>query len=139
MLSIRMQLELKVTPREVWNVIGGFNDIPNWVPVVEKSSLSDSGKVRHLRLAGDDGEVVEQLEAHSDKEHFYRYSIISSPLPLSNYVSTLQVTAQGGGNHSIVDWSSYFTAHGVPNEEAVALVEGVYQAGFDRLQEIFSD
>ncbi len=139
MLSVRMQLELKVPPREVWNVIGEFNDIPNWVPAVEKSSLSDSGKVRHLTLAGGDGEIVEQLEAHSDEELFYRYSIVSSPLPLSNYVSTLQVTAQGRGDHSIVDWSSYFTAHGVPNEEAVALVEGVYQAGFDRLQKIFAN
>jgi hypothetical protein len=37
-----------------------------------------------------------------------------------------------------VDWSSHFNADSVPDEEAVAIVQGVYQAGFDQLQKIFS-
>ncbi len=139
MLSVRMQVELKVPPDDVWNVVGRFNDLPEWVPAFEKISLSEDGKVRHLTLAGGGGEIVEQLEDHSDGDRFYRYSIVSAPLPLSNYVSTVRVIAQGSGDHSIVDWSSHFTADGVPDEEAVGMVEGLYQAGFDRLQEIFSD
>ena len=135
MLSVHMQVELKASPDEVWELIRGFHDLPDWHPLVEKSTPDETGKVRHLTLAGG-GEVVEQLEEHSDEERYYRYSIIDSPLPLSNYVATLRV--QGGGAHSIVDWSSHFNADGVSDEEAVAPVQGVYQAGFDQLQKIFS-
>ena len=137
MLSVHMQVELKASPDEVWKVIAGFNDIPDWLPPIEKSSLDETGKVRHLSLAGG-GEIVEQLEEHNDEQYYYRYSIIDSPLPLSNYVSTLRVHSQGGGAHSIVDWSSHFNADSVPDEEAVASVQGVYQAGFDKLQKIFA-
>ena len=136
MLSVHMQLDLKATAEEVWKVIGGFNEIPAWVPPVEKSTLDETGKVRHLSLAGG-GLILEQLEEHSDEERYYRYSIIDSPLPLSNYVATIRVHAQGGGAHSIVDWSSHFNPDNAPDEEAIAVVQGVYQAGFDQLQTIF--
>ena len=137
MLSVHMQVELKASPDEVWKVISGFNDLPAWLPPIEKSTLDETGKVRHLTLSGS-GEIVEQLEEHNDEQYYYRYSIIDSPLPLSNYVSTLRVHSQGGGTHSIVDWSSHFNADSVPDEEAVAIVQGVYQAGFDQLQKIFA-
>ncbi len=137
MLSVHMQVELKASPDEVWKLIGGFNDLPDWLPPIEKSTLDEAGKIRHLSLAGG-GEIVELLEEHNDEERYYRYSIIDSPLPLSNYVATLRVHAQGGGAHSIVDWSSNFNADGAPDEEAIAPVKGVYQAGFDQLQKIFS-
>ena len=136
MLSVHMQVELKASPDEIWRLIGGFNDLPDWLPLIEKSTLDETGKIRHLSLAGG-GEIVEQLEEHSDEQRYYRYSIIDSPLPLSNYVATLRVHAQGG-EHSIVDWSSHFNADGGSDEEAVAPVQGVYQAGFDQLQKIFS-
>ena len=136
MLSVHMQVELKASPDEVWKVISGFNDVPDWLPPIEKSTLDETGKVRHLTLAGG-GEIVEQLEEHNDEQRYYRYSIIDSPLPLSNYVATLRVQAQGG-KHSIVDWSSHFNADGVPDEKAVAVVQGVYQGGFDHLQKIFA-
>lgn len=136
MLSVRMQLEIKAPPSEVWEVIGGFNNLPDWLPLVEKSSLENKGKVRRLKLAGG-GESLEQLEEHQEKERFYRFSMIRTTLPISNYVSTLRVNAQGGGRHSIVDWSSHFNALGVSPEEAVRIIESSYQAGFDQLQKIF--
>ncbi len=138
MLSVHVQLELKASPEEVWKLISGFNDVPAFLPVVEKSSLDETGRVRHLTLAGGGGVVVEQLEEHNDEQRFYRYSIIDSPLPLSNYVATIRVHGEDGSAQSIVDWSSHFNANGVPDEEAVAIVQGVYQAGFDHLQKIFA-
>ena len=80
MLSVHMQVELKASPDEVWKLIGGFNDLPDWLPPIEKSTLDETGKIRHLSLAGG-GEIVEQLEEHNDQERYYRYSIINSPLP----------------------------------------------------------
>ena len=123
MLSVHMQVELKASPDEVWKLIGGFNDLPDWLPPIEKSTLDETGKIRHLSLAGG-GEIVELLEEQNDEEHYYRYSIIDSPLPLSNYVATLRVHAQGGGEHSIVDWSSHFNADGAPDLTAVNEQDG---------------
>ena len=47
---------------QVWQLIGGFNSLPNWLPYIPKSELSEGSRVRHL--ANRDGQtIVERLEA----------------------------------------------------------------------------
>ena len=49
-------------PGQVWQLIGGFNSLPNWLPYIPKSELSEGSRVRHL--ANRDGQtIVERLEA----------------------------------------------------------------------------
>ena len=50
--------------------------------------------MRRLSLAGG-GTIVEKLVRLDDKERVYSYSIIDSPLPVVNYVSTISVKDDG--------------------------------------------
>lgn len=116
---------------QVWNLIGGFDSLPDWLPYIPQSTLSEGGRVRHL--ANPDGDaIVERLEAFDQADRSYTYSILQAPFPVSDYRSTLRVVEQGDGSR--IDWSGEFTPVGVSNEEASALFEGIYRDGLKALE-----
>ena len=135
MPKVDMSTELSVSADKVWELIGGFNALPDWHPAVEKSELEEGGTIRRLSLAGG-GEIIEKLEKVDDNEHVYTYSIVSAPLPVTNYVATIKVKDEGEGKCS-VEWSSEFQTPEVNENEAVQAIQGIYQAGFDQLKKIY--
>jgi hypothetical protein len=55
-------IDIPASPNEVWQLIGGFNSLPDWLSYIPKSELSEDGLVRHLAtLKGET--IVERLEA----------------------------------------------------------------------------
>jgi len=70
--------------------------------------------------------ILEQAERH----HTYR--VDESPLPLDNLVGTLRVRDEGEGA-CVVEWEATFDPAGIPEDEAVELVRGIFQAGLDAL------
>jgi len=137
MAKVNMSTELDVSSKEVWDLIGGFNALPDWHPAVEKSELEQAGSMRRLSLVGG-GTIIEKLEKKDDNRRLYSYSIINSPLPVANYVATLSVTDLGHGKTK-VEWSSEFKPAGAAEADAVKVIQGIYQAGFDNLKKMFGD
>ena len=88
-----------------------------------------------LTLVGG-GSLNEKLEEISPSERIYRYSIISGPLPVANYEAVIHVRDNGDGT-STVEWSSEFDASGASENDAVAAIQGVYQAGLDNIRKMF--
>ena len=135
MAKVSLNSEFNMGADELWKLIGQFNALPDWHPAVSSSKLEDGGRVRRLNLFGG-GEIVERLEQIDESERLYRYSIVSSPLPVMNYTATLRVTDDGAGK-SVVEWSSEFDPNGVSDNDAVAAITDVYQAGMDNLRKMF--
>jgi len=135
MAKINMKTNINVAADEVWKLIGGFNTLPDWHPAIEKSELEEEGSMRRLSLTGG-GTIVEKLEQLDDSERVYTYSIIDSPLPVSNYTATIRVKEDGEGK-TTVEWSSEFEAKGAAENEAMDVIAGIYQVGFDNLKKIF--
>lgn len=134
MPKVSMSQNLNVSADQVWQMIGSFNALPDWHPSVEKSELAEEGQTRTLSLMGG-GTIIEKLEKLDDNSRTYTYSIVDSPLPIKNYTSTIKVT--GEGDNATVEWSSEFDAAGVPENDAMKAIEGVYQAGLDNLKKMF--
>ncbi|MCU1282115.1 MAG: D-threo-aldose 1-dehydrogenase [bacterium] len=125
-------IDISASPDQVWELIGGFDSLPNWLPFIPKSELSDGGRVRHL--ATPNGEtIVEQLESFDNDAHCYTYSILEGPFPVTGYVSTLRVQDADGGKRSRVEWSGHFTPKGVSDLEASRLFQGMYEDGLGAL------
>ncbi len=129
----------------VWAKMGKFDALQNWHPAVEASPAdkgNEEGSVRTLRLKGG-GALVETLESHSDAQKKYSYRAKDGgALPVTNYTSTISVTADGA--KSVVEWRGAFY-RGFPNndpppdrndEAAVAAVTGVYKSGLDNLKKL---
>ena len=116
----------------VWRKIGDFCGIANWHPAVAKCELSADKKDRTLTLKGG-GTIVEHLVSWSDKTHSYTYKIVSSPLPVDNYVSTIHVAAAKSGSGSVIYWRGQYIAKGASDADAKKAIDGIYGAGLTSL------
>lgn len=131
-------IKISASPDQVWQLIGGFDSLPDWLPYIPSSKVTEGGRVRHL--ANPDGDsIVERLEVFNDKERYYTYSIMKAPFPVTDYLSTIHVKEDTDGKSSLVEWSGGFTPVGVSDEEATNLFHGIYKDGLEALQQAFPD
>ena len=136
MPKVTMSTKIAANADQLWQAIGGFGKIADWHPAVAKSKVEGEGKgsVRTLQMVGG-GTMTERLEEVNANERIYRYSIVSGPLPVANYESEVHVTDNGDGT-STVQWSSSFDAAGVPENDAVKTIQGIYEAGLENMKKI---
>lgn len=127
-------IEVPVSASRVWQLIGGFNSLPDWLPFVPHSELSEGGRVRNLKTI--DGEtIVERLEAFDEKGRSYSYSFVHAPFPAKDYLATLGVQDIAGKEASVVQWSGSFTPVGVSENEVTELFHGIYVEGLAALKQ----
>ena len=110
----------------LWKKVGDFCGIASWHPAIEKCVLSADGKQRTLSLKGG-GTIVEALENWDNANHSYKYTILSGPLPVANYHSTISVTGDAKG--SALKWTGTYDAKGAPDADAKKAIDGVYESG----------
>ena len=137
MANVSMNATIPASAAEVWKIISDFNGLPKFVAAIVNSTMEGSGigAVRTLTL-GDGGQILEKLEGLDEQAQSLTYSIVNSPLPLENYLATVQVKDLGENQCEIV-WSSTFDPKGAPEAEAKKVVEGVYSLGFDGLKKMY--
>ncbi len=114
----------------VWKKIGDFCGIASWHPAIASCQLSANKKERTLTLKGG-GTIVERLVRWSNKDHFYTYRIVSGPLPVADYESTLRVRAAKSG--SVISWRGHYKAKGASDADAQKAIDGVYESGLTAL------
>ena len=114
----------------LWKKVGDFCGIASWHPAIEKCVLSADGKQRTLSLKGG-GTIVEALENWDNANHSYKYTILSGPLPVANYHSTISVTGDAKG--SALKWAGTYDAKGAPDADAKKAIDGVYEFGVKAL------
>jgi hypothetical protein len=100
----------------------------------------EDGKTPPTRtLVTKDGKAafVEKQTARNDAEHSYSYAFVSSPLPVTNYSSTIKVTAKGEGT-SVVTWTGTYTPDSGKERDASEALNGVYEAGLSAIKARFA-
>nr|WP_219730832.1 SRPBCC family protein [Pseudomonas veronii] len=129
-------IEVPVSADQVWQLVGGFDALPDWLPLIVESKPGDGGRLRHLKTA-DGGVVVERLQTFDNVARTYSYSIEESPFPVSAYLATLRVEALTESSAKVT-WSGVFTPVPDTTDEAVeALFAGVYRGGLEALRANF--
>ena len=129
----------------VWATIRDFNALPAWHPAIADSQIENSepsdkvGCIRNFNLK-DGGNIREQLLTLSDIEYTCTYSILESPMPVENYVATLQLSKITDGNRTYIEWSAEFNTPPEGEEETVTMIGGgVFQGGIDALKSLLDD
>jgi hypothetical protein len=125
-LDSSVTMTSSASPDALWKKIGGFCGIGDWHPAVEKCVLSADGKQRTLSLKGG-GTLVEGLESVDDANHTYTYTILSGPLPVANYHSTISVSPDPKG--SSLKWIGKYDAKGASDADAKKVIDGIYEGG----------
>jgi polyketide cyclase/dehydrase/lipid transport protein len=139
-LAVTKEVSINAAPDTVWKMVGGFNELDMWHPVVVNSQLQGKGvKVGDIRILtlGNGAKITEKLVVHSDAKKTYTYAITESPLPVMDYVSTISVFEAEDGM-SKVEWKSTFNANDAPDDKAVETIAGIYDAGLNNLVKHFN-
>lgn len=133
MASTSVTRIVPASPDTVWDLVGGFHALPDWLPYIPGSVAEQGGSAR--RLTNADGEVItERLMSYSWEERSYSYTILHAPFPVTDYLSTLRVhPLPGRPDAAEVQWSGRFVPRGVSDGEAEALFRGIYRDGLDAL------
>jgi hypothetical protein len=123
----------------VWAKARDFNGHHEWHPIIADSAIEDGlrsdtvGCVRNFGIKGG-GRLREQLVSFSDRDHSFTYTILESPLPLTDYVATFRLHAVTEGNRTFGEWWADFDCK---PEDLPGLREQVgrntFAAGFEAL------
>ncbi len=140
-LTVKREITVNASPETTWKLIGDFNHLDVWHPVVVASELTEgnsqsTGAVRVLTLGNGDT-ITEKLVELNNDDKTYSYAITASKLPVADYVGTITVKPAENGQ-SMVTWSSTFdAATDVTDSDAIEGTAGIYVAGLTSIQKHF--
>lgn len=126
---------------QVWDLIGDFNSLPAWHPFVVDCRIEDDmpsgliGCVRAIEVKDDGGTIREELVTLSDQEHLCRYSILTGPMAVRNYLATMWLLPVTTSNHTFAQWEANFDAEPADEEEMIDLVTRIFGEGFQSVEE----
>jgi hypothetical protein len=106
---------------KVWALVADFGDV-SWMPAGTPAEIEGEGPGM-VRIIG--GAIHEQLESIDPASRTLVYTIPQGiPFPVTGYRSTMTVTA--AGDDSTLSWSCTFEPDGIAEDQAVAMIEGMY-------------
>ena len=114
---------------DVFKVLGDFGRIKVGGAITAFELEGDGvGAVRTITMGG--GQVIERLDEHDSEKLVFGYSILNedNPLPVSNYSSHVEITANGE-NACTVNWSGTFEPKGADEAAASKVIHGIYTGG----------
>ncbi len=145
MASVYTSSVIDASTDKVWDRVRDFNALPVWHPRIRDSRIEGSlpsdkiGCIRNFNLQSGDN-IREQLLGLSDYDKFYTYSILESPMPLSDYVATIRLTKVTDGDRCFIEWTADFNCAAEDEAELTGNIgSNVFQGGFDALKRYFGE
>jgi hypothetical protein len=138
MSKVNMSTIINGSADAVWKYIRDFNGLPAFISAIKESTTEGAGvgAVRTLTLEGGGPPIKEKLEKFDEEKKTLSYSIVTSPLPVKDYYSTVELKEVAPGQCEI-KWYSTFQPKDAPESVAVEIIEGVYSGAFEGLKKIF--
>ena len=141
-LAQRVEIEssgvINAPVAKIWDLVRDFHNVSRWHPDVAESRIEsgsgrEAGAVRAIRLRNGMA-LREQLRAISSDDHFYKYSVIESPLPIRAHESVVRLAGRGP-SQTEVTWTAQFeVTQGDPSSLAASVNAGVIDLGIEGLR-----
>jgi carbon monoxide dehydrogenase subunit G len=128
MASVKITDRIAAPIAKVWDLVGDFGGISRFSSGFKKVECTGKGvgAVRTITLPND-AQIQERCELLDPARHTLDYSIVSGALPVSGYLARIQLAEDGDGTR--IEWSSSFEPKGIPEPQALSMIEGVYKGG----------
>ena len=134
MAEVKVTRVIDVRAADVWNAVRAIGGLDRWFPVIAKCRVEGRGvgATRVCELAN--GVTLhERVEQIDDAAKVFKYSITESPLPIRNYLGTVQVRDAAGGKTEVT-WSARFDVGDAQREEMVGMLNGAFADGIQGLE-----
>ena len=144
LLNSFQTVDIKASIWRVWDAVKDFDGLNKWHPmfsddVIKSGANEEVGSVRTMTVK-DGPSFDEELLSFDALEKKFSYKIIDpAPLPLSDYVSTIEVV-EGKRGYTTILWRSSYRNNSdgkMKDEELIAFIDGAYRVGLDNLKTLF--
>ncbi len=135
MAEAKVEGEIAAPLDDVWKVVSDFVGIIEVQGLPVEGEGEGIGMLRTLTIG--DIKIVERLEELDDATHTTSYSIVSSPMPVSDSRGTIRLTA-AGADATHITWSNTFEPSGMAEADAVQILEKTYGGGIKALKRHFA-
>jgi hypothetical protein len=129
--------EIEASADTVWELVRDFGGIMKWsAGAVQAVSVEGEGigAIRTLTVTGGVS-LQEKLEARDEAQRSFSYSFAGKVLlPVDRYYATLTVVPIDEGRCR-VEWGSTFEPNGATEEQAIAMLEGIYKNGIGGIKQ----
>src|SRR5436305_1081426 len=95
MAEVHESGEVGASVDEVWKLVGDFGGFPQAMGVAVELEGEGIGQTR--KISAGRAPMVERLEERDEDAKRLVYSIVEGALPVTDYRSTMQLSAAGGG------------------------------------------
>lgn len=134
MSEVHVWIAIERPLEQVWSLLGGFDWLPRWLDVIASSTLSDAGRLRHLKTTSG-ATIVERLLTFDENEKYYSYALLEGPSPVVDYVGRMSAQSDGKGG-TLASWSSNFVVQGVDEAQVIEHFEALYRSGLESLKAV---
>jgi hypothetical protein len=141
-INVKTSHKFEIPAAAVWNLISGFNSLPDYHASVPESRLGEGGGVRYLTIAEEagGGTVVEELVSFNNEAMSFSYKIIElidCPMPFRDYQAWVKLKSTGE-NSCMLHWNSSFNVEGASLKEAENLAREIYRGCYDGITRVLA-
>jgi mxaD protein len=135
MPHVEATVEVPVGADALWHEIGSFQGVGRWHPMLTKveGEGEQPGSIR-MPESANGHKNVERLREINATQHFMRYDILSSPMPIKDFVVELRVADNGDGTSTVV-WGGDFQFTSADETKMVQAIHGFLTAGLENLKQ----
>lgn len=133
MTTVNVTKTIYIPAQTAWDKLVSFSGIEHFSPI-ERSVVEGTGVgAKRSCFLPENVEIKEELTKLDNENMEFEYVILSGPFPISNYVSTVKVSAKGD-EASEISWTANFVVGDVPADQMKGLFSGFYHAIIDGLE-----
>ena len=118
---------------DLWDEIGAFGAVARWHPMLAKvESEGDREGCKRVAESRDGSRQTERLIEFAPKQHFYRYRMEATTMPVDDYIGELRIEDCAGQTSRVV-WSAKFKLRSAKAADATDIVRSFLKAGLDNI------
>ena len=131
-MHIEASVSVPAAPEKAFAAVDYFGDA-SWVPGTASCQVEGTGVGALRNITTVDGvKLKERLESFDASARRYTYRLIEAPMPLKDYVSTVEVAPDGSGSR--ITWKASFEAPAEGGEGIRGALDGLFRAAMDGLR-----
>jgi hypothetical protein len=135
MTHVTRMITIHAPADAIWRVISDFGAACHYLDMVINCMVEGTGVGALRTLTNTDGStIVERLEMLDEADHRLSYALLTDT-PFRNCLTTMALRDLGPYQAELA-WSASFEADGLPESEAVALLEGALAANCLALKQL---
>ena len=140
-LNSHESIQIRASIWKVWDAVKEFDGLDKWHPmfssdVIKSGGNNEVGTVRTMTVK-DGPSFDEELLSFDALDKKFTYRLIDPvPLPVSDYVGSLQVS-EGRRGYTLVQWNSAYRNNSdgkMKDEEVIDFINGAFRAGLENLK-----